>query len=319
MLRESLLANGQWAFAVLSVKTLRAQVIMKVYFQRILGWIVMFSVFKDETRKHFMGPQTPPPAGFRNCGASRKFKRQARSALSDRYCCTKVSIFFCLLAVVLPASVVAGPNIHLGGWVVTPDGTVSESGVEYDLREDLNMREETIGAIELQWLGAFARFQSVEFSGESEISGSSGVLGVPLFTVAEPVGSRVDIDEWSAGWRPIDFFGLKLGAAVKHIEGMLDARVGDAVGAYPVDETFPLVAAEFALPLGIFGLVVGAEGLWVAYDDDTVYEWQMQVGFGGEGPHVSLGYRLQRYDISNGDEALDATLDGAFAQLGWRF
>lgn len=283
----------------------------------------MFSDFKDETRGLVAERQTPPSAALRSCGNFREFKSKARIALSDTTLVQKVSGLrrgvVAVLSFNLSALAWAGPDVQFNLWSVSPEGTVAESGVEYDIRDDLSMQDDTTGAIELRWLGAFARFQPLEFRGESQITSTATILGIPLISTTESVGSRVDIDEWSAGWRPFSLLGLKLGAAVKHIEGTLDARIGDAVEAYSIDETFPLIAAEFSVPLGFLGLSAGGEGMWVSYDDDTVYEWQIQMRIGGEGPHASLGYRLQRYDITDGNEALDATLDGVFAQLGWLF
>lgn len=239
----------------------------------------------------------------------------------------KVSYFQSVtLFALLASSFTAAANPVVAGrlWRAEPDGVIVESGVSYDIQEDLQMGSESLAGIWVEAFGFGFRYQEIEFQGVGGISVdtvlSTPILDIPLGSQDIEVTSRVDLDEYTLSWLPLEFGGLSLGGAVKQIDGYLDAEEQDSIGSYEVDTTFPLVALALQIPLiEEWGLTFVAEGQWISYEDDTVYEFELGWARRGAGLQLDMGYRRQRFDIVDGDDALDATIDGLFVNLGWQF
>ncbi len=263
---------------------------------------------------------TPRPATLRCMAEIRQFKGRPGNAQSDNTIAGKVSHgVFAALLLMGSGLVQAGlaPQFHF--WKAAPSGTVTESGVKYDIEDDLHMKAESIIGGGIEWGDLFGRFQNLNFTGTGEITVDTTLLGIPIFSQTASVTSRVDFDDWTAGWTPLNWKILRLGVAVKHLSGILDAQEQDTIGSYKVDETFPLVVLGATLPFGDTGIQIAADGMWISQGDNTVYEYQLGLERVGAGLQAALGYRRQRYDIRDGDEALDAKVDGLFASVGWGF
>ncbi len=251
---------------------------------------------------------------------NREFKGAPGIALSDNAPWRKVSrrlLAAALLGTTGLAQAAVAPQLHY--WKAAPSGTVTEAGVDFDLEDDLHMREESIIGISLEWGSLFGRFQTLEFTGTGDVTVETDFLGIPLGSQTATVTSRVDFDDWTLGWKPLGWKGIDLGLAVKRLDGILDAEEQDSIGSYKVDETFPLLAIGVVAPLGDLGVQFAADGMWVSEGDNTVYEYQLAIERVGEGLQAAVGYRRQRYDIRDGDEALDARVDGFIVSLGWAF
>ncbi len=249
-----------------------------------------------------------------------EFKGGPGNALSDNGGCGKVSRPL-LAALLLGVTGLAHAGIapQLNYWKATPAGTVTEAGVDFDLQDDLRMGEESILGVHLEWGSVFGRFENLKFTGTGDVTVETDFLGIPLGSQTATVTSRVDFDDWTLGWRPLNWKAFALGLAVKRLDGILDAEEQDSIGSYQVDETFPLLAIGIVAPLGDLGVQFAADGLWVSEGDNTVYEYQLAIERAGEGLQAAFGYRRQRYDIRDGDEALDARVDGFILSLGWAF
>lgn len=266
------------------------------------------------------GFHTPRPATLRSMAKLRQFKGGPGDGQSDNSLWRKVSVgTFAGLLAVCSGLAHAGLTPELQYWKASPSGTVTEAGLEFDIEEDLRMQEETILGLGLHWGDVFARFQQLTFTGTGDVTVDTVFLGIPLGSQTRTVSSRVDLDEWSVGWMPLAWKGWRLGIAGKRINGILDAEEQDSIGSYTVDETFPLAALDLVIPLGDSGVQIAADGMWISQGDNTVYEYQFGVENAGPGLRAAGGFRRQRYDIVDGNEALDARIDGFFASVAWEF
>ncbi|MEN8718698.1 MAG: hypothetical protein ABF296_00385 [Oceanococcaceae bacterium] len=231
-----------------------------------------------------------------------------------------------LSAMLTPLATAQGPQAEVRYWYADPSGTVREQGLTFDIDDDLEMSAESTLGVVLRWKGLFASVQNLEFHGRGAVTVQTG-LPLPLPIIGDllsgeeevPFTSRVDLDDYTLGWTPVQVWGFRLGAAAKHLAGSLDAEEQDNVESIDVDATFPMLALSYQREVGALGLAVGVDGLWIEYDGDTVYEWQLAVSRVLPGLQLSAGFRQQRYDIIDGDDAIDATIDGLFATAGWRF
>ncbi len=259
---------------------------------------------------------TPRPAALRCMAKKQKYKGEPGNAQSDNGRWRKVSRY--LLAGVFgmsQAQAEFAPQLHY--WNATPSGTVTEAGVDFDIEDDLRMGQESIPGISVQWGDLFGRFQNLKFTGTGDVTVDTSLLGIPLGSQTTTVTSRVDFDDWTVGWTPLNWNGIHLGVAGKRLNGILDAQEQDTIGSYKVDETFPLVVLGVAFPLGDLGVQIAGDGMWISQGDNTVYEYQFALERAGLGLQAAAGYRRQRYDLRDGDEKLDAKVDGFFASLGW--
>ena len=256
-------------------------------------------------------------------GECPEIKCAADNAASDSQRLRKVSRFGGLLLAALWAGpALAAPSLQLSLWEASPKGSVTEGGRVYDIRQELGVRRDNLVGLELGYGHWPARLQDIDLEGEGEIEADGQPLLFGLISLGggtAQVRSRVNVNEWALRWEPLHWGPLRLGASLRYLDGVLDAREGDTIGAQEVEDVFPLLSAGLHWPLGA-GFAASAAGQWVAYEGDEVYEAELGLHWAWEQLRLDLGYRQQRYEVGTGDgDALDLSLRGWTLRWGWSF
>lgn len=213
----------------------------------------------------------------------------------------------------------AGVALEIPLWFAAPEGEVVENGTRYDIERDLGIDDEEVVGLRLHGERWDLRWQPIHAEGEGVIEFDETFLGlIPLGDGTARVQSRVDLDDWMLDWYPLALGPWQVGVAVRGLSGTLDAREGDTIGQEEVEAVFPQLASRLVWPLGS-RWTLSAGGDWVDYEDDRVYSWNTGLEYAYGGLRLGLGYQLQRYDVAEGDDAVDITLDGATVHWGWEF
>lgn len=89
---------------------------------------------------------------------------------------------------------------------------------------------------------------------------------------------------------------------------------------FEVDETIPMLylATKFELPLS--GLYAIADANWISYDDDTLLDYKVGLGYETEvGIGIEAGLRSFTIDYQDDGEEADLTIDGFYAGVLYHF
>lgn len=233
-------------------------------------------------------------------------------------------------------------------WYSQVSGQVANQGREVSLRRELNLDEATSNGFAIAeggWLRLsytpldYAEEGRVEES--AQFGGSSYTADTRLFTDANLTDMAAQLI-----WRPFADderdHGLGLGLTIKLLDG--DIRVTDLDqqesgdgGAGPevipiagpilfgpsdddpterktFSEVFPMLTLRYRSSLFGF-LEIAGEGSYISDDDNEVLELQLALEARGERVGFSAGWHEKRYDVSDGDFAMDARFKGVFARL----
>lgn len=116
-----------------------------------------------------------------------------------------------------------------------------------------------------------------------------------------------------------NWVNLDLGLTVRDLEGDLRIQGAGEVSRTEIDAVLPMlyVAAQFDLPFS--GLSVGVDGNAIAYDGDSVYDFNVFGQYRFSGAYVRAGYRQMTVDYEDGSDRLDVELGGPFVSAGFMF
>jgi outer membrane protein len=91
-------------------------------------------------------------------------------------------------------------------------------------------------------------------------------------------------------------------------------------GKLDIDYVIPLIYAQARFDLPFSGLSLGVEANGVSYDDDTLYDVKVNLGYEfAFGLGIEAGYRAFDLDYDDNDQYADVTIDGAYAGFVWDF
>ncbi|OHY82130.1 TIGR04219 family outer membrane beta-barrel protein [Marinobacter sp. AC-23] len=146
--------------------------------------------------------------------------------------------------------------------------------------------------------------------------------------------SYIDIDEGASVQSDLDleqldltlyyeildnWVNLDLGVTVRDFSGeLLVQNVANAsqVSRTEADGVLPMgyLAARFDLPLT--GVAVGAEGNYIAFDGDSMRDFNVYGQYSISLLQVRAGYRQLAIDYEDGSDAFDVKIDGPFVSAG---
>ena len=93
-----------------------------------------------------------------------------------------------------------------------------------------------------------------------------------------------------------------------------------ATGELDIDYVIPMVYAEARFDLPFSGLSLGMVGNYVSYDDDTLYDARINLGYTfAFGLGLEAGYRVMDFEYDDDDDFADVTIDGFYGGLYWDF
>lgn len=211
-----------------------------------------------------------------------------------------------------------------GVWRYDLSGTVTDRGRTYDLQGDLEMQASGRRTWSLEWdtpegwwPDLAVSFAQLGASGRHEYS----VTAFPLPPQPETIVASADFDDLEATARyPFELGALRvaLGVTVKKFEGtvFIDDSGNPPASRQEYDETVPEAHVHLRLPLGArFALAGAAQG--ASGGGNSASEWRAVAELRLEPMIVEAGYQQKRYELNLDGRAIDASLDGVMARIGY--
>lgn len=154
--------------------------------------------------------------------------------------------------------------------------------------------------------------QTIEFNGQ-------------VFSVSDSVATTVDLSQTDAVlyYEILDnVVSLDLGMAISMLDGSIEVSSSTDSATADFDEVVPMLYAKARADLPLTGFWVGAEAQGMSYDDNSLIEFNAQVGWeSGIGLGIEAGYRAVEIEISDFDDVAEAQLEisGPYAALNYHF
>jgi outer membrane protein len=119
-----------------------------------------------------------------------------------------------------------------------------------------------------------------------------------------------------------NWVNLDLGLTVRDFSGELLIQNRDNPGQSSetkAEAVLPLVYAAARFDLPFTGVSVGGDANAIAYDGDSVYDFNVYGQYEMSLLQLRAGYRQISLDYEDGDDNLDIELSGPFVSAGLRF
>lgn len=216
-------------------------------------------------------------------------------------------------------------------WQQDYDGDVQSGGAKIDLQDDLGFDDDdgTVVYFALEHpipLVPNVLLQRTELkSKNTQRLERSFIFDDNLYVVGENVTTDLDLSHTDVTlyYELLDnVVALDAGLTVRWFdEGIkLRAEIAGADGELDVDHALPMIYLAGRVNLPLTGLYVGAEANGVAYDDSSLIDARVNIGYETKiGLGVELGYRTFDLDYDDDDDKANLTVDGAYGSLLYHF
>lgn len=231
-----------------------------------------------------------------------------------------------LVAMVLPATASAsilGLGASIGYWDSSLSGRAVNDGA-VDVDRDLNLSNSGRTDFSAFLEHPVPLLPNLRLSYLSIDQAGNGV--VPAGFDGIPAGSTVRSElelkqlDLTLYYEALDnWVNLDLGLTVRDLDGDLTMQSGGGLSETSVDATLPMLylAARFDLPFS--GVSVGADANAIAFDGDSVYDFNVFGQYRFSGAYVRAGYRQMTIDYEDDGDRLDIELGGPFVSAGFMF
>lgn len=219
---------------------------------------------------------------------------------------------------------VVGLGASIGYWDSDLSGRAVNQGSAVDVENDLNLsnsgRTDFSAYLEhpIPLLpNVRVNYLAIDQSGRGTLSASYDGIGA-----GAPVNSELKLKQLDLTlyYKLLDnWVNLDLGLTVRDMDGDLRVAGDGQVSQTEIEATIPMLyaAARFDLPLS--GVSVGATGNALAFDGDSVYDFNVYGQYSFSGAYLRAGYRQLTVDYQDGDDRLDIELAGPFVSAGLTF
>jgi outer membrane protein len=169
-----------------------------------------------------------------------------------------------------------------------------------------------------------AQHFSMDVDGENVLSRTIEFNG-ETFAIDEAVATTVDLTQTDAVlyYELLDnVVSLDVGMAVSMIEGSIEVVSSTDGAEADFDEVIPLLYAKARADLPFSGLWIGAEAQGISYDDNSLVEYNAQVGWESDlGLGVEAGWRGVQMELDAFDDVQSAEVDvtGPYAAINFHF
>lgn len=219
---------------------------------------------------------------------------------------------------------IVGLGASIGYWDSDLSGRAVNQGSAVDVENDLNLsnsgRTDFSAYLEhpVPLLPNIrVNYLSIDQSGRGTLTTSFDGIGAGV-----PVNSELELNQLDIilYYEVLDnWVNLDLGLTARDLDGELTVAGGGALSRTEIDAVIPMlyVAARFDLPLS--GLSVGVDGNAIAFDGDSVYDFNAYGQYSFSGAYLRAGYRQMTVDYEDGNDRLDIELGGPFVSAGFTF
>ncbi len=223
---------------------------------------------------------------------------------------------------------VLGWRLGANLWQQQYEGDVRSGGGSIDLEDDLNYDDETGESFYIQLEHPIPLLPNVMLQyTDLEVAETGFVDGIEFDGVeySGEVSSRLDLTHTDATlyYEILDnWVNLDIGVTARFFDDGIQIRdqSSQEAGRIDIDEVVPMFYGHARFDLPFSGLSLGIEGNYISYDDDTLYDTKLNLGYTfAFGLGIEAGYRVMDFEYDDGDEFADVTIDGVYGGVFWDF
>jgi outer membrane protein len=233
-----------------------------------------------------------------------------------------------ILATPMSHADVVGLGASVSYWNSDLSGVAADNGGVVDVENDLNLDSDSNANASLYLEhpvpvlpNVRLNYTLVQQNGRGQVNGNFG--GVNFGGV--DVHSDLDLEQLDLTlyYEVLDnWVNLDLGLTARDLSGELivkEASTGTPSNETSVDAVIPMgyLAARFDLPFT--GVSVGAEGNFMSFDGDSLYDFNAYGQFEMAVIQFRAGYREMSIDYEDGSDRLDVEIGGPFVSAGVAF
>ena len=229
------------------------------------------------------------------------------------------------------ADTLLGIYAGAGTWQQEFSGDVNSSFADVSVEDDLGIDDDdnTVAYIALEHgvpilPNIRAQHFSIDVEGDNVLSRAIEFNG-QTFALAEAISTNVELRQTDAVfyYELLDnVVSLDLGLAVSLVEGRIDVVSSTLSASADFEEILPMVYAKARADLPLSGLWIGASGQGMAYDGNSITEFNAQIGWESDiGLGFEAGWRSVALDLEEFDQVSTAEIEvsGPYAALNYYF
>jgi len=241
-------------------------------------------------------------------------------------------------AVPLAQADVAGFEIGTYQWTPDYKGTIRADdnltqGDDINLQDDLGFTDDTHNVIWASLEHPIPLLPNIKITSSNLDTSATNTLtrtvefGGETFSQSEEVTTIIDSSntEYTLYYEVLDnWVNLDLGATFREYDGVVSLNTPESGSniseVEPLDFTIPLFYAKGRFDLPFTGFFVDAQMNYIGYDDDSVSDLMVALGYESEiGFGASLGYRTFDLEAEEDDLSVDLQFDGAYFSAFYHF
>lgn len=236
-----------------------------------------------------------------------------------------------LLSGAAQADTVFGVYAGAGGWQQEFSGEVTSSIVDVDVESDLGIEDDSNNVFYIaveHGLPILPNVRGQHFdinvNGDNVLSRTIDFNG-QIFTLNDAVVSELEMSQSDAVmyYEVLDnVVSIDVGLAVSFLEGSISVASTSESAAADFDEVVPMLYSRLRADLPFSGFWVGAEGQGIAYDGNSLLEFNTQIGWESQlGLGFEAGWRAVQLELDSFDDVETAEVDitGPYASINYHF
>ena len=229
------------------------------------------------------------------------------------------------------ADTLLGLYAGAGTWQQQLSGDISSGISDVDVEDDLGLDDDDNAVFYLAFEHGVpvlpnirAQYFTIDVNGADVLSRTVEFNG-QVFALNDAVTTVVDLAQTDAVfyYQVLDnVVSLDLGFAVSLLEGSIEVANSIDSAKAEFDEVIPMLYAKARADLPLSGLWVGAQVQGMGYDDNSVIEFDAQIGWESEiGLGFEVGYRAVQIELATFDDVDSADIEvrGPYAAINYHF
>lgn len=217
---------------------------------------------------------------------------------------------------------ILGVGATVGYWDADYSGEASKGNDRVDLERDLNLSNDSNANLTAYFEHPVPVLPNVRLAYTRTKQSGNGQLNTGYDGVSGAVRSELELEQLDVTlyYEILDnWVNLDLGLTVRDFSGELLVRSSTDSSETKADAVVPLVYAAARFDLPFTGVSVGGDANAIAYDGDSVYDFNVYGQYEMSLLQLRAGYRQISLDYEDGDDNLDIELSGPFVSAGLRF
>lgn len=228
-----------------------------------------------------------------------------------------------ILATPFAQADIVGLGASVSYWDSDLSGNVANGNNAVDVDDELRLKDDGNANASIYLEHPVPLLPNVRLAYTLVQQSGNGALGGQYDEVdAGDVRSELDLEQLDLTlyYEILDnWVNLDLGLTVRDFSGELLVQNATQSSVTKADAVLPLgyVAARFDLPLT--GVSVGAEGNFIAFDGDSMRDFNVYGQYSISLLQLRAGYRQIAVDYEDGSDVFDVKIDGPFISAGVTF